>query len=76
MNWKGFGRKRSCLNLRYYPSMSGGTDENYESPQSEYPVSGPILEPGTSRTRSRLVNHSTTTFGIALEYKNIKEDKL
>jgi hypothetical protein len=28
MNQKGYGRKRSCSNLRYYPGMPGGTEEN------------------------------------------------
>jgi hypothetical protein len=38
--------------------------ENHEKPQSEYSVSEPRFESGTSRIRSSSVNHSTTTFGF------------
>jgi hypothetical protein len=37
------------LLFRYLP---GGTEENYEKPQSKYPVSGPRFEPVTSQLRS------------------------
>jgi hypothetical protein len=44
--------------------LPGGTKENHEKPQSGQPVSGPRIEHGTSRIRSRSANHSTTTFGF------------
>jgi hypothetical protein len=67
MNWKGFCRKRSWPNLRYYSAIrvkglrksTKNLNQNSRSP-------GPRIEPGTSRIRSISVNHSTTTFGDAL----------
>jgi hypothetical protein len=31
MNWKGCGKKRAWPNLRYYPSIFPGTEENHEN---------------------------------------------
>jgi hypothetical protein len=63
MNWKGFGRKWSWPNFKVlYQHFFGGTKRNHEKLQSGYPVSGSRIEAETSRTRSRSVNHSTTTF--------------
>jgi hypothetical protein len=57
--------KKSALALCYVLSQNlpVGTEENHEEPQTGQPVYGPRLESGTSRIRSRIVNHSTTTFG-------------
>jgi hypothetical protein len=63
MDWKGSGRKRLWTNLKYYPVVSWGTEEKHETPQSGEPMSGPRFETGTSRIGTRIVNHSTTTFG-------------
>jgi hypothetical protein len=58
--------KRSWPNLRYHSPR--GTEKNHEKPQSGQPDFGPKnVEPGTSRKRSRGVNHSTTTFGVGDE---------
>jgi hypothetical protein len=57
MNWKGFGRKCSWPNFKVLSRNSRGTEENHESPLSEYMVSGLRLELGTSQIR-RNVNHS------------------
>jgi hypothetical protein len=62
MNWKGFVMKRSWPNFKVLPRhLPGGTGENQENPQSGQPVSGPRSETGTSRIRSRSVDHSATT---------------
>jgi hypothetical protein len=62
---KGTGRKRSWPNFkvvsRHFP---GGAEGNHEKSQSLWPVSGPRFEPGTSRIRSRSVNHLTMTLGV------------
>jgi hypothetical protein len=68
MNGKGFGRKRSLPSLRY---CAGIRLERLRkttkilNQHSRSPV--PRFEPGTSRIRSRSVDHSITTFGICLE---------
>jgi hypothetical protein len=59
MKWKGFGRKRSCLILRYHPvirleELRNSTENVSQDSQSP----GRDLNPG-----SRSVKHSTTTFG-------------
>jgi hypothetical protein len=36
MNFKRCGRKWLWLNLRYYPSMSGGNEEKDEKPQDSW----------------------------------------
>jgi hypothetical protein len=63
MNCKGCGRKRSWPNLRQYPGMcleDWGKPRNSQSIQL---ICGSRVEPGTWRTRSRIVNRSATTFG-------------
>jgi hypothetical protein len=68
MNWKGFGSKRSRPNLRYYLGIrleelmktTKNLNEDSRSP-------GPTVGPGTSRIRSRSVNHSITTVPIVQE---------
>jgi hypothetical protein len=50
MNWKGCERKWSWPNLRHLPVR---TKENHDKPQPGLLVSGPRLEPGTSRIKSR-----------------------
>jgi hypothetical protein len=57
MNWKGYGRKRLCPNLRYYLAFAYRNWENQKNPQSTYPVSGTRFEPGILQIRSRIVNH-------------------
>jgi hypothetical protein len=62
-NLKEFGRKRSCSNFKALSRHSpGGTEENHKKYQPEQSVSGPRFETGTSRIRSRSVNHSTPDF--------------
>jgi hypothetical protein len=63
MNWKGFGRRRSWPNFNVLSRHSpGGTEKNYEKICQGIRSSGPRFEPGTSRLRSKNVNHSTTMF--------------
>jgi hypothetical protein len=58
MNWKGCGRKRLWPNFKVLcQHVRGGNEENHEEPQSGQPISGPRYESGTSRIRSRSVNH-------------------
>jgi hypothetical protein len=53
ISWKGFWRKRSWPNLKSYPDIGPqGLRKTTKKPQSGKPVSGPRLEPGTSRIRS------------------------
>jgi hypothetical protein len=60
LNCKEFGRKLSSPNFKLLTRHSpGGTEEGHEKPQLEWPK----FESGTSRIRSRSVNHSTLTFG-------------
>jgi hypothetical protein len=67
MNWKGFGRKRSCYIFKVTSRHSlGGAEEIHEKPQSVKPISGTRFEPGTSQIRNRSINHSTTTLGAWL----------
>jgi hypothetical protein len=41
VNWKGFGRKRSWPNFKILSQhLPGGTEENYEKPQSGWSVAG------------------------------------
>jgi hypothetical protein len=63
MNWKGFGRRRSWPNLRYFPGICLKNEKNHEKHKWGLPVSGPRFQPGTSRIRSRSVNQSNTTLG-------------
>jgi hypothetical protein len=44
-----------------------GTEENDEKLNQDSRSSGPRIEPGSSRIRSRSVNHSTTMFGASLK---------
>jgi hypothetical protein len=57
INWKGFGRKLPWPNRKVLTRhSSGGTEENHKNlNQDNRPR--PRFEPGTSRTRSRSVNH-------------------
>jgi hypothetical protein len=60
MNWKGFGRKGPWPNFKVL--SPGGPEEKYENLSQDSRLPGPRSEPGTSRIRSRSVNHSTTMF--------------
>jgi hypothetical protein len=62
--WQGSGRG---LILSTVPNLPGETEEHHEKFPSEYTVSELKFEPGTSRIRSRSVNHSTKTFGVKLK---------
>jgi hypothetical protein len=49
--WKGFGRKRSWLNFRSYPSIwSGGTEENHKNLGQDSQSRGRNLNPDLSNT--------------------------
>jgi hypothetical protein len=64
MNCKRFGRKRKWPNFKALSRHSPGvTDGKHKKPQPGYTVFRPRFETGTSWIWSRLVNHSTTTFG-------------
>jgi hypothetical protein len=64
VNWKGFGRKLSWPNFWYYPVIRlDGLRKTTKNLNQDSLPPGPRFEPGTSRIRSRSVNHSTTTFG-------------
>jgi hypothetical protein len=68
INYKGFGRKRLWPNFKVlYLRSPGGTEENHKNLYQDSMSPGPRLEPWTSRIRSRSVNHSTKTFGWALD---------
>jgi hypothetical protein len=43
--------------------LTEGLSQTTKNVKSGMPVSGPMFEPGTSRIRSRCVNHSNTNFG-------------
>jgi hypothetical protein len=63
MNWKVFSRKRSWSNYKVlFRHSPGETEENHENLNHDSRSPGPIIEPGTSRIRSRSVNRSTTMF--------------
>jgi hypothetical protein len=49
--------------------LPGGTEENHNKPQDSQ-SQGPRIEPGTSRIRSKSVNHSTVTFSGCFEDGN------
>jgi hypothetical protein len=64
MNWKWFGRKRLWRVLRYYRGIRlQGLKKNTRNLSRDSRLLGPRSEAGTSRIRSRNINHSTTTFG-------------
>jgi hypothetical protein len=77
MNWKGCGRKRSLPYLRDYLVICLEGPRETTRNLSGLSVCGPRFEPGTSRIRSRNVNHSTTKFGSSrgaiLQYCKLKE---
>jgi hypothetical protein len=51
--------------LRYYPGIRlEGLQKTTKNLNQDRGSPGPRIEPGTSRIRSRSVNHSTTTFGV------------
>jgi hypothetical protein len=55
------------LILRYYPRIRLEGFKKITKDLSQYSRSPGRVEPGTSRIRSRSVNHSTTKFGNNLE---------
>jgi hypothetical protein len=64
MIWKGFGRKLPWPNLNLLSRNSPAwTKENNENLSLDSRSPGPRFKPGTSRIRSKSVNHSTITFG-------------
>jgi hypothetical protein len=63
MNGKGPGRKRLWPNLRYYAGIRLQVLRETQKPVSLAGMK-PRFEPGTSRIRSKSVNHLTTTFGF------------
>jgi hypothetical protein len=71
MNCKRFYRKQSWPNFKALSWHSlGGTEEKTAKNLNQYRrSSGPRIEPWTFRIR-RSVNHSTTTFGITVDYSS------
>jgi hypothetical protein len=61
MNLKGFGRSGRDLILKYYAGIR--LEGLRKTAKTSIRSPGLRIEPGTSRIRSRNVNHSTTTFG-------------
>jgi hypothetical protein len=67
INCKVFGRKRPWPNLKELSHHStGGSEENHENPQSQWPVSGLTFEPGTWGKRSGVL---ATTFHCSMHYR-------
>jgi hypothetical protein len=67
MNWKGFSRKQSWPNFKVLSLHSHGrTEEKHKSLNHDSRSLRLRFESGTSRIRSKRVNHSTTTFGNIL----------
>jgi hypothetical protein len=46
MNWKGYVRKQRRSSLRYYPGMSGGTEETHKNSQDSQSL-GQDFKPGS-----------------------------
>jgi hypothetical protein len=64
MTWKGFGRKQSWTNLRYYLGIQlEGQSKNTKNLIQDSQLPELRIEPRTSRIRSKSVNRSTTMFG-------------
>jgi hypothetical protein len=62
--WQGFGRKCSWLDFNVLSRhLHVGSEENYENLNHHSRFPGQRFEPGTSQIISRVVNHSTATFG-------------
>jgi hypothetical protein len=72
MNWKGCGRKQLWSNFRYYPGtcLEELRRTTKKSSQARG-LSGQRFKPGSSRIRSRTVNHSAVTFGDDREEKKV-----
>jgi len=63
MNCKGFGKKRSLANLRYYSGICrGGTEESHEKLSQDSQSPGGGLKPGPVEYEAGVL---TTTFGSA-----------
>jgi hypothetical protein len=56
----------TCVPSQHLPVR---TEENHEIPQSEFPVSGPILEPGNSRQTKRSANPYIAKFSGSITGK-------
>jgi hypothetical protein len=66
MKLKEFWRKRPWPNFKVYPCIRVKGLRKITKNLSAQSVMGPRFEPGTSRIRSRIVNHSITTFLMLL----------
>jgi hypothetical protein len=64
MNWKGCGRKRPRPNFGSIPAFSWKDWGKPLSSSVRIAAFRPRLELGTSRIRSRILNHSTTMFRV------------
>jgi hypothetical protein len=72
-DWRRIGKdlkgSGSGLILRYYPGISmEGLRKTTKNLSQDSRSPGPRFDPGTSRTRSRRVNHSTTNFELGLQH--------
>jgi hypothetical protein len=77
MNWKGSVRKRSWPNFKLLSLHSSGwSEKNHENVSQDSRSPGQRFEHRTSRTRSRSVNHSPTTFGGLRQWEYKVEVKL
>jgi hypothetical protein len=62
MNWKGWGRKKSWLNLRYFSSISPKRLRKATKNVSQNINPWPRFELGTFRLQSRCANYLASTF--------------
>jgi hypothetical protein len=72
VNCKGFGRKRSWTKFRYYLNIRlEGLGKTTKTLNQDSRSPERIFEAGTRRIRSKIVNHSTMTFGCTIGGSNI-----
>jgi hypothetical protein len=54
-NWEGCGRKRSWSTLRYYPGMSGGTEEKQEKFSQDSRSVDPDMDSGPPKYEAGVI---------------------
>jgi hypothetical protein len=64
MNWKGFGKKLPCSNLRYYPDIHmEGLRTTMKMLRQDSRSSGPDMNKGPPEYEGGVINQLTTKFG-------------